>query len=94
MNRKIKFVSALSLMVFSSCAATSYTYYGLWPSKDLMLAKDPKEDLSLLKTCEPDETAKGKCVAMLASEFFKMKKELEQLREELKQCQAGEEPKP
>jgi hypothetical protein len=57
------------------------------PSSDLLLAPEPKDDLSLSKTCEPDDVTKGKCVALKVEEFQRLIDDYKRISNELKECQ-------
>jgi hypothetical protein len=93
------FVLGLSLgFVLFGCAtiAFPYRYYGLDAvSYDgSLLGPKPAQDLSL-KECEPDlekpgtPAKRGKCVVMLAPEFFKLKADHLKLQSDLIACQKG-----
>lgn len=77
------FITALA-----SCASTfPFKYYVIHPSSDLLLGQEPKDDLSLSKTCEPDEVVKGKCIALKVEEFQRLIDDYKRLQNELKECQ-------
>lgn len=106
MKRRVILVFLALLSVAGSCASTgvNYKYYVIHPEVQppMLYGAKPEEDLELAKTCNPDpecsqpkppKTANcGKCIGLIANEFFKMKQELLELRQALKDCQQG--PKP
>jgi len=99
-------VLCILLANIGACAATgvNYTYYVIHPETNpqMLYGAKPENDLDLVKTCSPDPACAqpkppatancGKCIGMLATEFFKMKQELLELRQSLQDCQNG--PKP
>lgn len=80
-------VAALLSFALMACGSFQYRYYGIdaqsWEGR--LLARDEKDDLPL-RTCEPDDQVKGKCVVMLVDEFERMRAEREELVERLKKC--------
>lgn len=90
---------SLGLLTLLSCAGVNYKYYGLELSpqcfdQGTLLGKQGSsgwEDLPL-SSCKPDEIKKGKCIVMTSDEFFAAKQETLQLRQALKDCQAGSAP--
>lgn len=101
----IAFVALLGVAANCASTAVSYKYYVIHPETNpqMLYGAKPEDDLELIKTCNPDpecskpkppKTANcGKCIGMISSEFFKMKQELMELRQALKDCQQGPQPK-
>lgn len=72
-----------------SCASSfPYKYYGIWPSKDVLLGSEPKNDLPLT-FCEPDDVSKGKCVVFFTDEFDRLLTDYVSTKERLKRCEAN-----
>lgn len=92
--RQFFYPVTLILLGLVACASTyqEYPRYVVWPSHDLLEAHEPKDDLRLSSTCEPDEQDKARCILLKREVFYKMEAELLQLREALKECQAGPMP--
>ncbi len=88
--RKMVTVALLALLCLGSCASLSgYPWYILDPAKDNLQADKKVDDLNMTATCTLDAFDKAKCIVMLREAYFKMEKELLDLRQELKDCQAG-----
>lgn len=70
------------------CAGVGYRYYGLDAKsyEGTLLGPAPKYDLPFA-SCAPTASVKSPCVVILQDEFFKMKQELLQLRQDLQTCQ-------
>src|SRR3990167_3292933 len=82
---KIYRISILSALVFlGSCGSTPTVYerFVLWPSLDVLLAHDPKNDLPLRLTCDPTAEDQAPCIALKRQVFYDMEKELFWLREQ------------
>lgn len=86
-----KYVIGGLLVLLVSCASipVEYERFVIVPSKDALFAHDPKDDLILSKTCEPDSKVKGKCIALKEDVFYAMEKELLWLRDQVKQLQSS-----
>lgn len=73
----------------ASCAGLTYKYYGM---KDvvyehgMLLGPSDAEDLPFSK-CAPNGQSKHPCVVMFATEFFEFKKDYEDTKQKLKECQ-------
>lgn len=91
MNRTQKGYMVLVLGVLTACStlAFNYKYYGLSAHNydGRLLAVKPEDDLSL-KMCEPNDQYHGKCVVIMADEFFRMKQEYLDLENKLKDCES------
>lgn len=86
--KKLWIITLFALFVLGSCASLSgYKYYVIDPLEMKLLADKPADDLPLMDTCLADVHDKAKCIGMLREEYFKLEKELLQLRVDLKACQ-------
>lgn len=83
---------SLFAMVLIGCGTASFNFrvYGLNAKsyEGTLLGKDKtgKDDLPL-SVCQPDDKVKGKCIVILASEFFKMKADYLRIQTELSDLQ-------
>lgn len=93
MNRDQKGYMILILGMLTACASLSFNFksYGLQAQNydGKLLAAKPENDLSL-KMCEPNDQYHGKCVVMMADEYYRMKTEHTDLEERLKDCEASQ----
>ncbi len=88
--RKFCYIAMLAMLCLGSCASLSgYPWYIIDPVTMKLLADKPQDNLPLLETCKETPFDKAKCIAMLREDYFKMEKELLQLRQALKDCQNG-----
>jgi len=79
-------------LILVGCAGFTFRYYGLEGVRyedGKLLGAEPKDDLPF-SACAPDGRVKQKCVVMFVSEFFKLKTDYEDTKEQLKQCQQGD----
>ena len=85
-------LSAVMVAVIGCGAASpfGYKYYSLKPDsyKGKLEGNEAANDLPL-SVCAPDLKDKNKCVVMLTQEAFRLKSEVLQLRQQLKDCQRG-----
>jgi hypothetical protein len=81
---------ALAVIGCGAAAPFGYRYYGLKPDsyRGTLEGPDASKDLPL-SVCAPDAKDKNKCVVMLTQEAFRLKAEVLQLRQQLKDCQRG-----
>lgn len=94
-NAKLIFILSFVLILYA-CASDSYTYYGLNVSriekpeleKGLLLHKDPKKDLDLTE-CLPTKKNVSPCIVVFSSEYFKMKRDFEEMKIRLEACEKG-----
>jgi hypothetical protein len=87
MNDLLKFYTVtVVLLTLFACASFTYQYYGIIPSKGVLLGKTPKEDQPLT-VCEPDDQVKGKCVVLFTPEFERLRADLIDAQERLKACE-------
>ena len=86
----IALVVAASVIGCGAASPFGYKYYGLKPEsyRGTLEGADASKDLPL-SVCAPDAKDKNKCVVMLTQEAFRLKSELLQLRQQLKDCQRG-----
>lgn len=87
---------SLALLTMLACGSVSYKYYGLSVptscyDQGKLLGPKPEDDIPF-STCKPEAHKQGKCIVMESAEFFAAKKELQQLRQALKDCQKGASP--
>lgn len=87
---KYKFwVAGFSLGVFVSCSTGfGYRYYGLEiPTyQGMLLGPEQKDDIPF-SVCQPDGVEKGKCMVMLADEFFALKRDFKETKQRLIECE-------
>lgn len=93
MGLKIPFLLCVVAVAVIGCGAASpfgYKYYGLKPDsyRGKLEGNEAANDLPL-SVCAPDAKDKNKCVVMLTQEAYRLKSELLQLRQQLKDCQRG-----
>jgi hypothetical protein len=84
-------LAPLALLLLSGCAHGrdfDYPYYGIHPSKGVLLGSKEKLDIPLT-VCEPDEKIKGKCVVLdvltwerIRADMIRLKHEMKALEEE------------
>lgn len=82
----VGFFAAIALV---SCAGAGYRYYGLAEvdyNKGTLLGPKEKYDLPFSK-CAPSATSKNPCVVMFATDFFTLKKDYEDTKMRLKECE-------
>jgi len=84
---------AVAFLCVASCGAVNYKYFVLNRPDNKLMGKDPKDDLSLDVSCDPDSQNKAKCIVMFTDEFFKSKQELLELRKALDACERGAPPR-
>jgi len=77
---------ALTAAAMSCASSFPYKYYGIWPSRDTLLAADPKNDLPL-NLCEPDDSVKGKCVVLFVDQFDRLLADYISMKERLSKCE-------
>lgn len=77
-------------LLLLGCAGFSYKHYGLAAStyEGTLLAPEEKDDIPL-KVCAPDENASGKCIVMIAGEFYRMKQDYLETQKRLIDCEKG-----
>lgn len=78
------------VVILVGCAGFSFKNYGLdLPdySQGKLLGPTEADDLPIT-VCKPDELVKGKCVVMLATDFFRLKQDYEETKQRLKECQS------
>lgn len=71
------------------CAGFSYRYYGISDvdySRGYLLGNNSSADLPF-NMCAPSEQIKHPCIVLKADEFFKMKQDLEDTKQRLKECE-------
>lgn len=74
---------------FIGCAGFAYRYYGLSEviyERGILLGPHPKDDLPFSK-CAPSSQVRNPCVIMFADEFFDFKKDYEDTKNKLKECE-------
>lgn len=86
MIKGIAIIIAMTAIGSSCAAAFPYKYYGIVPSTNTLLGKEPKYDLPL-SLCEPDDQLKGKCVVLFTEDFERLVTDHVSLKERLKQCE-------
>lgn len=94
-NAKFIIIS-LAILVLYACASDSYTYYGVNVSqvdreelaKGKLLHKDPKKDLDMT-ACLPNAKNKSPCIALFSTEYFKILRDLEEMKARLQACEKG-----
>lgn len=85
---------ALLALLLVSCAAFSYRYYGLDveavtdADKGKLLGPKPEDDLPLT-ACKATSDNKAPCVVLTTEEFFKLRRDYNDVVEKLKACEAG-----
>lgn len=87
--KKQTVIPGLLLLAIIGCGATfSYRHYGLDARSydGSLLGPDPKQDLPL-KVCEPDAVSTGKCMVMLAAEFYRLKADYLDMANRLIACE-------
>lgn len=80
-------------LAVAGCGAASpfgYKYYVLKPDRyeGRLEGADQSKDLPL-SVCAPSGQDKNKCIVMLTQEAYRLKAELLDLRQKLKDCQRG-----
>lgn len=90
MGLKRTFLAGMAFaLLLMGCAGFGYRFYAIEvPSYEGTLVADKTENDLPFKACEPNVSSKRPCVVMLTPEFFKLKEEVTQLRQALKDCQA------
>lgn len=81
----------LSGLLLVGCAGFAFRYYGLEGAtyrEGTLLGPKPKDDLPFSQ-CEPTAAVKHPCVVMMAPEFFRLKTDYEDTKQQLKDCQQG-----
>lgn len=91
-------ISILSITVGAASCPTKETgsEYPFWiadAEHDTLEAHDPKDDVSLSKTCNKDSTNAAKCIVYTTDVYRAMTKELRDNRAALSECQKGSAPK-
>lgn len=81
----------LAMVVFGglgSCSSFPYRHYGLDAQsyEGTLLGPEPKDDLPL-SVCKPDDQVQGKCIVVLAAEWFRLKQEYLDMQSRLKACE-------
>lgn len=92
--RNMLFGVIIGFLVMGCAALTfSYPYYGLQAAHydGKLLAVDPKNDKDL-SICAPDANVKGKCLVMLSADFFALKQDFLDTKQQLSDCQRGNQP--
>ena len=83
-------LGVLCAVMLLGCAGISFRYYGLSQviyEHGKLLGPKPKDDLPFSK-CQPNAQSKNPCVVMFAPEFFSLKKDYEDTKQKLKECEA------
>lgn len=85
--RKLNFTLGLLLGVaLMACAGFQYRYYTLDLSSQKLLGQSEGDDLPIT-ICNPQADVKAPCVVMKEDEFFKMRRDFNQMFERLKACE-------
>lgn len=95
MNKRFLLFVVMAFIVNMNiaCSTTSgYTYYGIIPKEDKLLAGKEENDKPLGATCNPRQGDKAPCIVMMRPEFFKMEAEVIKLRERVKELEKGPNP--
>ena len=81
-------LAAMLIGGLGSCSSFPYRHYGLDAKsyEGQLLGPEPKDDLPLT-VCQPDEQTKGKCIVVLAAEWFRLRQEYESMLARLKACE-------
>ena len=89
-SRRTFWLGVLWGVSLAGCASfTSVRYYGLDGmdySKGTLLGPTPMEDIPFVK-CSPTDVDKSPCVILTASEFFRLRRELEETKAKLQRCE-------
>lgn len=76
--------------IFFACAVGfPYKYYGMQLAAytdGKLLGPEPSDDKDIV-VCQPSEHDKGPCVVMLREDFFSLKKDYEQTKIDLRECE-------
>jgi len=81
-----KWSATIILLGVASCASVfPYKWYGIDVDKQMLLGKEPKDDLPLT-VCKADDQVKGKCVVMKVEDFDRLMSDYADKSERLKKC--------